>query len=289
MGGGLGEAVEKMKRGTHENPKVAELARLLNIDLWGAVGILEMLWHFTAKFAPRGDVGRHSDATIANFIRWSKHSGSRGVTSELWLSSSLVRAELLDSCSCHRLVVHDWPEHADQSVRKFLSRHGLDFVHTADSLPEPEPVPRPASMDKPPEREQTSTATGAPNGGKAVALAPAFDVEGLFRELRAIYHRAGCPIAPKHEQLARQLVLSLEAEARGRVARRLPDYCKWALVTGRWKNAATTKSLLNVLRDGDWDVELSERDLPSAPRQETMVERKTREYLERHHGKGHNA
>ena len=33
-----------------------------------AVGLLEMLWHFTAHYAKRGDVGRHPDLAIARAI-----------------------------------------------------------------------------------------------------------------------------------------------------------------------------------------------------------------------------
>jgi hypothetical protein len=38
----------------------------------------------------------------------------------------------------------------------------------------------------------------------------------------------------------------------------------WALAVGRWPSAAKTKALVNVLRDGDWDVELAVRSLPPA-------------------------
>lgn len=148
-----------MKRGTPEHPKVGHLASLLNIPRYGAVGILECLWHFTARYAPQGDIGKHSDKTIAAAVYWEKRPGSirvpaeflpssGRVTSELWLSSSLVRAEFLDRSLKYRLIVHDWWEHADEAVRKFLSRHSLDFVRTESSLPEPLPVPEPLPEPK---------------------------------------------------------------------------------------------------------------------------------------------
>lgn len=132
-----------LKRGTPDHPKVAHLATLLNIRRSWAVGILEMLWHFTAKYAPQGDIGRYDDATIARAVDWDVRSGSAGVPTEVRLRSALVQAGFLDTCPKHRLIVHDWRDHADQAVTKFLSRHSLDFVRTEDSLPLPLPEPLP--------------------------------------------------------------------------------------------------------------------------------------------------
>lgn len=163
-----------MKRGGPTHPKIAELATILNIDRAWAVGIVEMLWHFTAQFAPQGDIGKYSDKKIADFIGWKKHSGSRGVTSELWLSSALVRSGLVDCCDCHRLVVHDWAEHADQSVIRKLTRQKLAFVHPITSrrqaVPEPEPEPIQSSSSS-----EISTPVGNHNTQAAApsALLPA--------------------------------------------------------------------------------------------------------------------
>lgn len=133
----------KVKRGTPDHPKVAHLAALLNIEIFSAVGILEMLWHFTAKFAPCGDIGKHSDAAIAEAVHWRVRSGSAGVATGVRLRSALVEAGFLDTCLCHRLVVHDWPDHADQSVTRMMTRQKLVFVHTSTSLPLPLPEPQP--------------------------------------------------------------------------------------------------------------------------------------------------
>ena len=92
-------------------------------------------------------------------------------------------------------------------------------------------------------------------------------VQPIVDELEEIYRKAGTPIPEKHKQLALQSLLSIPAERRARV----PNYCKWALVSGKWPSAAKTKSLLNVLRDGDWDVDLAPRILPM-PRQASARE-----------------
>jgi hypothetical protein len=87
-----------------------------------------MLWQFTARFAPQGDIGKHTDKAIAAAVGWKRPTGARGVTPECRLSDALVDAGWLDRCEVLRLIVHDWKDHCDQSVARYLSRHKLDFV-----------------------------------------------------------------------------------------------------------------------------------------------------------------
>jgi len=122
-----------MKRGTPDHPKVSHLATLLNINRAWAIGILEALWHFAARYAPQGDIGKHPDSVIAKAVYWERPTGERGVKAECKLSAALVEAGWLDTCPVHRLIVHDWCDHADEAVTKYLSRHGLSFVETAAS------------------------------------------------------------------------------------------------------------------------------------------------------------
>jgi hypothetical protein len=275
-----------MKRGTPEHPKTKLLAQLLNVDLSTAVGLLELLWHFTAKYAPQGDIGRYSDKQIAAALHWHRRSGKKGVPTEVRLRSALVQAEFMDTSLHHRLVVHDWNEHADQSVKRMLARRRLSFVQPADSLPEPVPYQsHPSDL-----LDGENTVTGPPPK-KANAPAPnGFDLGATLARLGEIYRRAGVSIPPKHTQLATQLVLSLDPETRARIPQRLPEYCMWALATGRWRDAATTKSLVNVIRDGDWDVEISMRDLPDASRKApSLADQQTALFLERQARKGHGA
>ena len=119
-----------------------------------AIGYLEMLWHFTARYAPRGDIGRYPDKRIAAALDWVYHDPAK-------LVQGLVSARWVDGCPVARLVVHDWPDHADEAVRKRLKRDGESFVvvsrnvtgicpdnvrhgcQTLSRLPEPEPEPEP--------------------------------------------------------------------------------------------------------------------------------------------------
>ncbi len=157
----------QMKRGTPEHPKVFRLAKLLNIPHYGAVGILELLWHFTARYAPQGDVGKHPDQFIAKALCWEKPTGRKGISPSFVLINALVEAKWLDSdprvtcqwtpsdhqvtcqCTFNRLIVHHWCDHADEAVMKFLSRHSLDFVSTVSRLPLPLPLPLPEPEPEP--------------------------------------------------------------------------------------------------------------------------------------------
>lgn len=99
-----------MKRGGPTHPKMTDLAARLGIDRCHAVGIVESLWHFAAQYAKRGDVGKHTNASIAISIGFAGDADA--------LVGALVGAGWLDECECHRLRVHDWADHADQGVSR---------------------------------------------------------------------------------------------------------------------------------------------------------------------------
>jgi hypothetical protein len=134
--------------------KFKRLAEALDLPRYAAVGIAECLWHLTATQAPQGDIGKLSDAEIAEGVFWPKRSAGKLIQA---LTSSEV--SLLDRCKCHRLRVHDWNCHADQSVKKTLSKNRKSFCscyspdprsgtvpgqdRNGSGLPEPEPEPEP--------------------------------------------------------------------------------------------------------------------------------------------------
>ena len=112
-----------MKRGTPDHPKMEALATALGVDLAKAVGTLELLWHFTAKFAPQGDVGKWSDEAIAKAAHWCANDGE-----PCKLVRALVETRWLDECKERRLIVHDWGDHADDATKKQLKRKELDVL-----------------------------------------------------------------------------------------------------------------------------------------------------------------
>jgi hypothetical protein len=116
-----------------------------------ACGLLEMLWHFTGRFAPRGDVGRWSDIEIEKGVGWEGEPGS--------LIPALVKTRWIDSEKSYRLLIHDWPDHCDQTVKKYLKRNGLRFATKSGRRPDKvrpvsvPPLPLPVPVPVPTERK----------------------------------------------------------------------------------------------------------------------------------------
>jgi hypothetical protein len=185
-----------LKRGTPDHPKTHELAAVLGLERWGAVGVLESLFHFAAQYARRGDIGRHTDAAIARGIGWTGDAGG--------LVEALVKAGWLDRCRCHRLRIHDWHDHADQTVSRAVEVKTSGFIACYQDasatlapdereasqplplplptpLPEPEPTPLPCVQSLP---EPVEKSDGNGNG-----TAPGTS-RGIRREDRPTYAEA---------------------------------------------------------------------------------------------------
>ena len=142
-----------MKRSALAHTKLRRLVRALGVPTYAAVGILEMLWHLTAREAPQGNIGKLEDADIADAVGWLDCPDR--------LISSLIEAGWLDESREHRLLVHDWHEHADDAVKKNLNRQRLPFLSRnvatnpdisgtqleKNRLPEPEPEPEPSRAE----------------------------------------------------------------------------------------------------------------------------------------------
>ena len=119
-----------MKRGTPDHWKMKELARRLNIPPMYAIswanGCMERIWHYAARYCLQGDLGRVPDAEIAEVCGWPVKAAGR-------LVDALVQARWLDRCPTHRLLIHDWSEHCDESVKKTLKNRGLQFFFPVKS------------------------------------------------------------------------------------------------------------------------------------------------------------
>lgn len=164
-----------MKRGTPDHPKTHDLAEALAVDIWGAVGVLESLFHFTAQYAKRGDIGRHSNVAIARGLGWKgKPDG---------LVSALVSSGWVDECRCHRLLLHDWPAHCDQTVQRSEVIRTEGFVECYEnpsvklestSLPLPLPLPLPTPTPTP-EPKPTPPPKGGSGGGSISGFIEAYN------------------------------------------------------------------------------------------------------------------
>ena len=110
-----------MKQDTPDHPKLKSLCRTLDLKRWEAVGLLESLWHFTAKFTPRGNIGKWSNEEIACEIDWDR-------TNPHALIGALIECGFLDESVPHRLVIHDWHDHATQGINRRADVRRLGFA-----------------------------------------------------------------------------------------------------------------------------------------------------------------
>lgn len=111
-----------MKRGTPDHPKLGMLQERLKIKKREAVGIMELMFHFTAQYCPQGDIGKFDDERIAAALDWDTRKAAA-------LMDGLVDAGLLDEMDGARLYVHDWHEHCDDAVHMRLARQVLLFAN----------------------------------------------------------------------------------------------------------------------------------------------------------------
>jgi hypothetical protein len=110
-----------MKLNTIHHPKVLRLKRRLQVPTWGAVGILESLWHLTATHAKDGAIGRQfTNEDLANSIGWDSDPDQ--------LVEALVDSGWVDRCAVNRLVIHDWQDHCPDFVRANLGRLKAGFA-----------------------------------------------------------------------------------------------------------------------------------------------------------------
>jgi hypothetical protein len=109
-----------MKTGTIEHPKMLNLADHLGIEIFAAVGLMETLWHWTRRYATPGNIGKHSNRSIARGVGWA---GDADV-----LIDGLVRCGWVDRHEHFRLIIHHWSHHAESSVHAALAKARQWFV-----------------------------------------------------------------------------------------------------------------------------------------------------------------
>ncbi len=114
-----------MKRDAFTHPKTLDLASRLDISRAHAVGILNLLFDFTATYTPQGDIGKHRNGAISRACDWM------GSPDEF--ISALVESGWVDESESHRLVIHDWPDHCEQWVKLKLQKLKIGFLSCYDS------------------------------------------------------------------------------------------------------------------------------------------------------------
>lgn len=101
-------------RAVVDHPKFSRLQKRLGFTKFQTLGLLEAIWHFTAKFCPAGNIGKYSDDEIESWIEWTGEPGA--------LAEVLCQCGWLDANADHRLIVHDWSQHVDDAIHMSLAR-----------------------------------------------------------------------------------------------------------------------------------------------------------------------
>jgi hypothetical protein len=101
------------------DPRMRELMQNLELSKCEAVGILEILWHLAATEAPRGNIGKMDNESIAFGIDWEREPEE--------LISGLIKAGWLVESAEHRLIVHNWSACCEDGVDAQLFREGATY------------------------------------------------------------------------------------------------------------------------------------------------------------------
>lgn len=107
-------------------PMLAEMP--VSVELV-ATGILERIWHIGISDAFRGDIGKLDNEEIAEMVGWH---GDADAFVDL-----LVEEKWLDRHPTHRLLIHDWHEHAPKYVKGNAAKSGGFYTINGDSPKEP--------------------------------------------------------------------------------------------------------------------------------------------------------
>ena len=108
------------------SPKLLYLEGILQVSRPTAIGHLELLWGFTAEYAPLGNVGKWPDEMIARACCWTDDSSK--------FIQSLIDSRWLDMAEdlwpeFPRLLVHDWPEHCPTYIKGNLASRGMSVAY----------------------------------------------------------------------------------------------------------------------------------------------------------------
>lgn len=127
-----------MKLDALDHPKTHDFASRLGISRPTAIGHLELLWAWTGRYAEQGNIGKLHDGSIARGADWM------GPPEEFILA--LQEAGFVDADQTHRLLIHNWEEHAPRWVKSKLKTLGMAFLGPASPY-----IERAASADASPD------------------------------------------------------------------------------------------------------------------------------------------
>lgn len=144
-----------MKRETLRHPKTFDLASRLGIDRARALGILTLLWDFTADSAIQGDVGKWPNGSIARACDWLDDADA--------FVDALIESKWIDRSSNHRLIIHDWPHHCERWVHLKMGKLKLAFVSDYATTEDSTEATAEAPAKPSPPRDRTEPNRTKPN------------------------------------------------------------------------------------------------------------------------------
>ena len=115
-----------MKKGCCDHPKTLELARRLGISRRDCVGLLELLFDFVSSYCQDGIIGRFTNAQLAEALDWE--GSDRRLVSALVQCGGKGGCGYLERHAAHRLIVHDWQEHAPEYLKRRAREGHLTFA-----------------------------------------------------------------------------------------------------------------------------------------------------------------
>ena len=202
------------KRAVLTHSKFKKLCRKLGLPEYAVLGVLEAIWHMTAREAPCGDIGKLSNEDIAATIGWDRDDDE--------LIEALISCRWIDTHPTHRLIIHDWKDHADDATKKLIVRTKLEFCvqcpemsghiptdgakiclpSHSHSLALPEPVPEP--QPKPSRKGKTTIASAIGDADKPRPPDASEPFASIERTFRIIAQRLECP-EPSPPEVRRHL------------------------------------------------------------------------------------
>jgi hypothetical protein len=251
-----------MKTGTTDHPKMLDLADWIDQATGGAlrdcgidpesvaVGIMEKLWQWSAKYCPAGDVGRFSNARIASAVGWRGDADG--------LVDALVRIGWCDLDEEGRPILHHWSEHCEDAVHARLARKREYFADgTAPKLTKLEAGEKQEAkrhyegIERLPAaggaRRRPAAADGAlPGPGPGPKPMP----KPLTREGRARAREAQpspSPAAARPDKETTSLERKAEPDGGERDPEKPPEWCEAA----EWREACRLASAIEAAETGE--------------------------------------
>lgn len=115
------------KRGVIDHPKTKRLARQLGTFPGIALGLLETIWHWVAEFKKDGAITVNDLEDALDSGGWLAMFKAEDVLAAM--TNQERECVLLDHLGDGRYYVHDWHDHAEDSIHNWLARATVYFAN----------------------------------------------------------------------------------------------------------------------------------------------------------------